>query len=115
MSRKEFIDKLPAEQKKQLEELKKHNSEAMKANEVIKNLNADLRIVTQDIKDADGAHATAVQALGATASKADIEAKESGDQDREVHRSRNPDAQGHRAPSRMLPFCGLRWARRRSA
>ena len=36
MSRKEFIDKLPAEQKKQLEELKKHNSEAMKANEIIK-------------------------------------------------------------------------------
>jgi len=76
MSRKEYIDALPPEQKKQLEDLRKHNSEAMKANEVIKNLNADLRVVTQDIKDADGAHATAVQTLGATASKADIDAKE---------------------------------------
>ena len=43
MSRKAFIDNLSVEQKKQLEELKKKNSEAMKTNEVIKNLNADLR------------------------------------------------------------------------
>ena len=76
MSRKEFIDKLPAEQKKQLEDLKKRNAEAMKSNEVIKNLNADLRVVNQDFKDADAAHATAVQNLGPTASKADIDAKE---------------------------------------
>jgi tetratricopeptide (TPR) repeat protein len=75
MSRKEFVEKLPAEQQKQLEELKKHNAEALKANEVIKNLNADLRLVTQDIKDADGASATAEQTLGAGASKADKEAK----------------------------------------
>jgi tetratricopeptide (TPR) repeat protein len=76
MSRKAFIDKLPPDQQKQLEELKKHNSEALKANEVIKNLNADLKVTTQDIKDADGAHATAVQTLGAGAAKADIDAKE---------------------------------------
>jgi tetratricopeptide (TPR) repeat protein len=76
MSRKAFIDKLPADQQKQLEELKKHNSEAMKANEVIKNLNADLKITAQDIKDADAAHATAVQTLGAGAAKADVDAKE---------------------------------------
>lgn len=76
MSRKEFIDKLPPDQQKQLEELRKHNAEAMKANEVIKNLNADLRTVTQDIKDADAAHATAVQTLGAGAAKADVDAKE---------------------------------------
>jgi tetratricopeptide (TPR) repeat protein len=76
MSRKEYIDALPADQKKQLEELKKHNSEAMKANEVIKSLNADLKQVTQDIKDADGARATAMQTLGTTASKADLDAKE---------------------------------------
>ncbi len=75
MSRKDFVDKLPAEQQKQLEELKKRNSEAMKANEVIKNLNADLRVVTQDIKDADAAAATALQTLGAGASKADKDAK----------------------------------------
>jgi tetratricopeptide (TPR) repeat protein len=76
MSRKEFIDKLPADQQKQLEELRKHNSEALKANEVIKALNADLKVVTQDIKDADAAHAAAVQQLGATAARADLEAKE---------------------------------------
>ncbi len=76
MSRKAFIDKLPPEQQKQLEELRAHNSEAMKANEVIKGLNADLRVVVQDIKDADAAHATALQTLGASAAKADVDAKE---------------------------------------
>ncbi len=76
MSRKAYIDALPADQQKQLEELRKHNSEALKANEVIKGLNADLKVTTQDIKDADNAHATAVQTLGASASKSDIDAKE---------------------------------------
>lgn len=76
MSRKAFIDKLPPDEQKKLEDLRKHNSEALKANEVIKQLNADLKITTQDIKDADGAHATAVQTLGAGAAKADIDAKE---------------------------------------
>jgi tetratricopeptide (TPR) repeat protein len=76
MSRKEFIDKLPEDQKKQLEELRKHNAEALKANEVIKNLNADLKVVTQDVKDADAAHAAAVAQAGASASKADVDAKE---------------------------------------
>jgi tetratricopeptide (TPR) repeat protein len=76
MSRKEYIDSLPAEQKKQLEDLKKHNSEAMKANEVIKNLNADLKVVTQDIKEADTARVTASQTLGAGATKAALDAKE---------------------------------------
>jgi tetratricopeptide (TPR) repeat protein len=76
MSRKEYIDALPEDQKKQLEELRKHNSEAMKANKVIKVLNADLRTVTQDVKDADSAHATALQTLGSTASTSDLAAKE---------------------------------------
>jgi|HubBroStandDraft_5_1064220.scaffolds.fasta_scaffold40189_2 tetratricopeptide (TPR) repeat protein len=76
MSRQAYIDALPPDQKKQLEDLKKHNSEAMKTNEVIKSLNADLKVVTQDVKDADAAHATAVSTLGAAASKADIDAKE---------------------------------------
>jgi tetratricopeptide (TPR) repeat protein len=78
MSRKEYIDKLDPEQKKQLEELKAKNATAMKANEVIKGLNADLKTVTQDIKDADAAPATAAQQLGATAAKADIDAKAAG-------------------------------------
>ncbi len=53
MSRQAYIDKLPEDQKKQLEELRKHNSEALKANEVIKNLNNDLKQVTADIHDAE--------------------------------------------------------------
>jgi len=79
MSRKEFLDKLTPEQKKQLEDIKKKNSAAMAANEVIKGINADLRLATQDLKDADetNSRATAQQALGASATRADIDAKES--------------------------------------
>jgi tetratricopeptide (TPR) repeat protein len=76
MSRKEYIDGLPADQKKQLEELRKHNAEALKTNVVIKGLNADLKTCEQDFKDVDAARQTAVQTLGATASRADIDAKE---------------------------------------
>src|ERR1035437_555126 len=76
MSRKAFVDKLPADAQKQLADLKQKNAEAMKANEVIKNLNADLRTVTQDFKDADNARATATQALGPGATRPAIEAKE---------------------------------------
>jgi tetratricopeptide (TPR) repeat protein len=76
MSRKAFIDKLPTDQQKQLEELKKHNSEAMKANEVIKHLNDDLKTVGQDFKDADNARATATQALGPNPTRANMDAKE---------------------------------------
>jgi tetratricopeptide (TPR) repeat protein len=76
MSRKAFVDKMPADQQKQLAELKQKNAEAMKANEVIKNLNADLKVVSQDFKDADIARDTAKQALGPTATKQALEAKE---------------------------------------
>ncbi|MGA2752486.1 MAG: tetratricopeptide repeat protein [Terracidiphilus sp.] len=75
MSRQEYIDKLPPEDKKQLEDLKKQNAEALKANALINQLNADLKIVAQDKKDIDNVAATAAQALGANASKADIAAK----------------------------------------
>ena len=76
MSRKEFLDKLTPDQRKQLEELKKRNEEAMKANDVIKSLNVDIKASAQDFRDADNARATATQALGATASRDDINAKE---------------------------------------
>jgi tetratricopeptide (TPR) repeat protein len=76
MSRKAYIDKLPADQQKQLAEIRKHNSEAMQANEVIKHLNADLKQALQDFTDVNNAHDAAVQALGATAAKADVDAKE---------------------------------------
>ena len=72
MSRQEYLDKMSPEEKKQLEELKKTNADALKANTVINQLNADLKVVTQDKKDIDGASAAAVQALGATAAKTDI-------------------------------------------
>ena len=62
MSRQEYIDKMTPEEKKPLEELKKTNAEAIKANTVINQLNADLKIVNQDKKDIDGAIATATQA-----------------------------------------------------
>ena len=75
MSRQEFIDKMPPDQKKALEDLKKQNAEAMKANQVINTLNADLRTVNQDIKDAEGARNQAAQELGASAQRDAIEAK----------------------------------------
>jgi tetratricopeptide (TPR) repeat protein len=75
MSRQEYLDKMTPDQKKQLEELKKQNSEALKANALISALNADLKVVGQDKRDIDTAPATAAQALGASASKADIAAK----------------------------------------
>jgi len=75
MSRQEYIDKMTPEQKKALEDLKKSNAEAMKANVLINQLNADLKAVGQDQKDIDSATATATQDLGANAAKADIAAK----------------------------------------
>jgi tetratricopeptide (TPR) repeat protein len=75
MSRQEFIDQMSPEEKKQLEQLRKENSEALKANALINQLNADLKVVTQDKKDIDASSATAAQQLGANASKADIAAK----------------------------------------
>ncbi len=76
MSRKEYIDSLPEETRKQLAEMKTHNAEAMKANATIKVLNADLKAAMADIHDADGAKAAAAQQLGASASRSDLEAKE---------------------------------------
>lgn len=76
MSRKEYIDSLPEETRKQLAEMKTHNAEAMKANAVIKVLNTDLKAAMADIHDADTARTTATQQLGASASKTDLAAKE---------------------------------------
>lgn len=75
MSRAEYLAKMTPEQRKQLEQLKQENSEALKANTVIAHLNADLKTVAQDQKDVDDASQTAQQQLGASASKSDVEAK----------------------------------------
>jgi tetratricopeptide (TPR) repeat protein len=76
MSRKEYIDNLPADQQKQLVELRKKNAEAIKANEIIKHVNDDQKLAIQDFKDVDDARASAAQALGSSATKTDIDAKE---------------------------------------
>jgi hypothetical protein len=55
MTRSEFINKLSPENRRALEDLKARNAAAIQKNEVIKALNADLRICTQDLKDADSA------------------------------------------------------------
>jgi tetratricopeptide (TPR) repeat protein len=75
MSRQEYIDAMSPEQKKQLEDLKKGNAEAIKANVLIAQLNSDLKAVGQDKHDIDAATTTATTALGASASKSDINAK----------------------------------------
>lgn len=75
MSRQEYIDKMPADQKKSLEDLRKKNAEAINANKLIAQLNADLKTISQDKTDIDDAVTTATQALGASAPKADIETK----------------------------------------
>lgn len=75
MSREEYVKKLPADQQKQLEEMKKHNSEALKSNQVIKQLNADLKTVADDIHAGDQASTEAAQELGAGATKSAVEAK----------------------------------------
>jgi tetratricopeptide (TPR) repeat protein len=75
MSRQEFLDKMSPDQRKQLEEIKKQNAEAYKANTVINHLNSDLKAVTTDKHDIDTASQTAQQQLGATASKSDVDAK----------------------------------------
>jgi tetratricopeptide (TPR) repeat protein len=76
MSRKEYVEKLSADVQKQLVELRKHNAEAMKDQGVVKNIVSDLKICDQDFKDAHNAHDTAKVALGPTAKREDIEAKE---------------------------------------
>lgn len=107
MSRQAFIDKLPDEQKKQLEELKKHNAEALKANEVIKHLNSDLKVVGQDIKDADAARAEAAQQLGAGATKAAVDAKEA-----EIKSAKYGEAESlMQADTAAKPDASILWAR----
>ncbi len=50
LSRPEYIAKMSPEQRKQMEDVKAKNAEALKANSVIKNLNADLQKARDDIK-----------------------------------------------------------------
>lgn len=75
MSRPEFISKLSPEQRKQLQAMKEANASAVSENKIVKALNADLKQVNVDVEDAELAHTTAAQQLGAGASAADVQAK----------------------------------------
>jgi tetratricopeptide (TPR) repeat protein len=57
MTRADYLSKLTPEQRKQLEDLKAKNSEALKENSVIKNLNADLQKARDDNKNKNYAEA----------------------------------------------------------
>jgi hypothetical protein len=60
MSRKEYLDKMTPDQRKQVEEFKKKNAEVMKSNAFIKNLNADLNEARADNHDKKYAEAEAL-------------------------------------------------------
>ncbi len=75
MGRPEYLAKMTPDQRKQLEDLKSQNAEAMKANVLIKKLNDDLKVVDQDQKDVDSAPQMAAQQLGASAQASDVDAK----------------------------------------
>jgi tetratricopeptide (TPR) repeat protein len=107
MSRPEYIKAMTDEQKKQLEELKTKNSQALKANEVIKHLNADLKQVAQDVHDADTASTTAAQQLGAGATKPAIDAKA-----QEIKTQKFTDAEGiMKQDTAAKPDASILWAR----
>ncbi len=57
LSRPEYIAKMTPEQRKQMEEVKAKNAEALKNNSVIKGLNADLQKAREDIKSKNYAEA----------------------------------------------------------
>ncbi len=105
MSRQEYIGKMTPEEKKQLDALKKSNAEALKANAVISQINADLKLVGQDKKDIDNAVVTAAQALGASASKADLAAKVA-----EIKTAKYTDIESLMTKdSGLMPDEGLMW------
>jgi tetratricopeptide (TPR) repeat protein len=107
MSRPEFVKSLPPDVQKQLEETKNKNASALKANEVIKRLNSDLKQVAQDIKDADGAAATAAQQLGTGANKQALDAKV-----QEIKTQKFTDAENlMKTDSAAKPDASILWAR----
>jgi tetratricopeptide (TPR) repeat protein len=107
MSRPEFIKSLPADVQKQLEETKAKNSQALKANEVIKRLNTDLKQVGSDIHDADTASTTAATQLGAGANKQAIDAKA-----QEIKTQKFTDAENlMKQDTAAKPDASILWAR----
>lgn len=76
MSREEYIDRLPPDQKKEIEELMVKNAEAIAKNRLIAKANSDLKQVSQYKKDIDAAWALAQKQLGPNASRDDVTARE---------------------------------------
>lgn len=106
MTRKEFIDALPEETRKQLEEVKKKNADAMKANVVIKAINADIMVVVEDFRQANEARQTAIKELGASASKTDVANKET-----EIRTAKYTDAETLMLKdSKLKPDAAVIWA-----
>jgi tetratricopeptide (TPR) repeat protein len=75
MSRADFINDLPDETKKELENLKKHDAAAQDEGKLIKEINDDLQQSAQDLKDADNSRQSAITELGKAAEPAAIDAK----------------------------------------
>ena len=75
MSRQAFIDELPDEQKKELEDLKKQNAAAQGQEALVKTINADLTVASQELKESDAARTAAIKELGKAADPAEIDAK----------------------------------------
>jgi tetratricopeptide (TPR) repeat protein len=75
MSRQEFIDELPDETKKQLQDLKKQNASTRNQDSVVTTINGDLQQAFQDFKDADNARNVALRELGKAANPAALDAK----------------------------------------
>jgi tetratricopeptide (TPR) repeat protein len=75
MSRAEFINELPDETKKELEDLKKHNAAAQDQGTLIKRINDDLQQSAQDLKEADNSRQSAMKEVGKAAEPAAIEAR----------------------------------------
>ena len=67
MTRKEYIEKMTPEERKQLEEFKKKNAEVMSANAQIKNLNAELIKARTDTKEGNFAEAIQLMTTATTA------------------------------------------------
>jgi tetratricopeptide (TPR) repeat protein len=75
MSRQEFIDELPDETKKQLQDLKKQSASTQNQNGLVEAINRDMQQAFQDFKEADSARNLAAKELGKTANAGAIDAK----------------------------------------
>lgn len=107
MSRPEFLKTLTPEQQKQLEELKKKNSEALKTNQVVRQLNNDLAKAQAELHEGDTAATTAAQQLGANASRQDVLAKAN-----EIRQQKYGDVeQMMQKDTTMKPDASILWTR----